>query len=274
MTSPHPSTSETGSCPLAVLRGPTRRPPHHVPAHAGSIRAERELPRPPHERHRTLQRRCRKFRHRPGTADLPTERARQGNSRRPRGRSRQNRPAAAERTPADRDPTVTATRARGANQGRQDAAAPEVASERVTDPERAAGAPAPSTAPDDRRSGPGHPEGGADKREREGRPRPPERTLTAIRTRAQRGRRGASRGGRPGSAGQTRVQRAKRTKPAVRHDSLCPFSLEPQQPTWSVSGGRLRPWPTGETWQMCHVCDRSQIREITLKRGSQRWPPF
>ncbi len=57
-------------------------------------------------------------------------------------------PAAADPAPADRGPTSRSRARQGRELGRQDAAAQEVASGRVTDPERAAGAPAPSTATD------------------------------------------------------------------------------------------------------------------------------
>ncbi len=71
----------------------------------------------------------------------------------------------------------------------------------------------------------GHPAGVVVRSEREGRPRPPERALAAIRTLAQRGRRGASRGGRPGSAGQTKgvVSEANGTRSASR--LLMPFLI-------------------------------------------------
>ena len=60
----------------------------------------------------------------------------------------------------------------------------------------------------------------------------------------------------------------------MRHDSLCPFRIEPQHPTTSVSELRLRPWRTGETVWILHPCDRSQIRETASERGSQGWHRF
>lgn len=95
----------------------------------------------------------------------PSEAGERAETRLPQGRHTRSSRADAGSSRSHRH-----SRARqGREPGRQDAAASEVPSERVTDPERAAGAPTPSTAPDLRRSGPGHPEGGANRRTR----RPP-----------------------------------------------------------------------------------------------------
>lgn len=124
--------------------------------------------------------------------------------------------------PVDRGPTRRRHARQGRETGRQDAAAQEVASERVTDPERAQARQRRAPHRIQGRSGQGTPQGAPQGCEG-GRAATGLSAPKAIRTLAQRGRRGASRGGRPGSAGQTKgvVSEANETRSASR--LLMPF---------------------------------------------------